>query len=245
MKLPPKTQNIIERYLNIKFGEETVVCPYYQNLRKKTKPPVFSGKGNPKEIETEIEKILKIKPEIIKYSYDSKRLALVEANLGIDCSGLVVNILNKFLKETMNKSLFSIIPRNAFSFRRQLSFILRPRTNLSAHDLSSPPISKKIDIKKIKPGDLFKVGKGHIAIVSQVWKTKKQLKKFTYIHSTPDYGIKYGVKKGQIIIKDIKKPLKNQKWTETLNNQNWIKKDYIKAPKTKRGFYRLNALCKK
>ncbi len=243
VKLPPKTQTLINNYLNIKFGKVAVVCPYYQNLRKKTKSPVFSGKGTPKEIEIEIKKLLKIKPKITKYSYDSKRLALVEANLGIDCSGFAVNILNQFLKETINKTLFELIPRNTLSLHHQLSFYLRPRTNLSAHKLTSPPISLPIGIDQTKPGDLIKVGKGHVAVVTQVLLENKKLKKIEYTHSTPDYGIKYGVRKGEILIADPNKPLEDQNWSETDGESvNWIKKDYLAASKKNRGLYRLSCL---
>lgn len=242
--LPPKTQKLVNHYFNLKIGNRNIICPYYQNLRKKTKSAVFSGKGKPKELESEIKKLLKVKPGIKNYSQSSKRLALVEANLGVDCSGLVVNVLDQFLKETKNTSLFKVIPLKTFSFYRQITFKLRPRTNLSAHKLTSPPISFHIKINELQPGDLFKVGKGHVAIITQVWKKNNTLEKVQYTHSTPDYGSEYGVRTGEIIITHPKQPLEKQKWTEILNNQNWTKKDYLKAKPNQRGFYRLQFLCK-
>ncbi len=243
MNLPPKTQKILNHYFNLKIGSRKIICPYYQNLRKRTKAAVFSGKGKPTEIEAEIKKLLKIKPGIKNYSPSSQRLALVEADLGVDCSGLVVNILDQFLRETENVSLFQIIPSKAFSFYRRIAFKLRPRTNLSAHQLTSPPISNPIKINQLQPGDLFKVGKGHLAIITQVLKKDTSVTKIEYTHSTPDYGIEYGVRKGQIIINN-NQPLENQKWTEKYNNKNWMKQDYLNALPKNKGFYRLAFLCK-
>jgi hypothetical protein len=242
--LPPKTQKLVNHYFNLKIGSRNITCPYYQNLRKKTKYAVFSGKGKPKEIESEIKKLLKVKPGIKNYSQSSKRLALVEADLGVDCSGLVANVLDEFLKETKNISLFKVIPLNAFSFYRRITFKLRPRTNLSAHKLTSPPISVPIKINKLQPGDLFKVGKGHVAIITHVWKKKNTVEKIEYAHSTPDYNNEYGVRTGRIIINHPKQPLEKQKWTETLNGQNYMKDDYLKAKPNQHGFYRLQFLCK-
>jgi hypothetical protein len=240
LNLPPKTKSLLTHYQNIKVGQRKVVCPYYQNLRKQTKHPVLSGKGTPSEIEAEIKKLIKIKPSIAKYNYNSTRLALVEADIGIDCSGLVVNLLHQFILDTLKVSLSSMIPPSAFSLPRWLIFKLRPRTNLSAHKLTWPPISEPIDFNQAKPGDLIKVGKGHIAIVTQTTYQKGQIQKIRYAHSTPDYGVNYGVRQGEIVITDSKKSLANQNWTETDENKiNWTKKDYLKSKKKFRGIYRL------
>ena len=237
--LPQKTKKLLNHYLNIKVGGKKIVCPYYQNLRKQTKPPVFAGKGTPSEIEAEIKKLIKIKPSIAKYNYNSTRLALVEADIGIDCSGLVVSLLNQFILDTLKVSLFSVISPSAFSLPKWLIFKLRPRTNLSAHKLTWPPISKPVNFNQAKPGDLIKVGKGHIAIVTQTTYQKGQIQKITYAHSTPDYGVNYGVRQGEIIVIDPKKPLAGQNWTETdENGTNWMKKDFDSAAKKYRGTYR-------
>ncbi len=243
LNLPRKTKQLFNHYLNIRVGQKKLVCPYYQNLRKQTKPPVFSGKGTPAEIETEVNKLLKIKSSIVNYNDNSTRLALVEADLGIDCSGFVVNLVNQFLLDTLKVSLFSVIPPSAFPMPKWLIFKLRPRTNLSAHKLAWPPISNLIEFSETQPGDFLKVGKGHIAIVIKTIKEKKQLQKIVYAHSTPDYGLDFGVRQGEIIITDLKKSLADQKWTETdQNGVNWTKSDFDSAKKKFRGIYRLSCL---
>lgn len=239
LTLPPKTKKLIDNYLNLKANRRKIVCPYYQNVLKKTKSPVYSGKGRPKEIETEITKIIKVKPQLESVNYDAFRLNLVEIGLGIDCSGFVTNVLNQFFLEKHNQSLFRIINTKGLSLPRRLIFKLRPRTNLSAHTLTTKPISKKISLNQTRPGDLFKLGKGHVAIIIKTWKKENQIKKLEYAHSTSDYGIQYGVRQGQIVINKPNQALENQLWKEIYQGKNWTKKDYLNAATKNRGFRRI------
>jgi len=174
LSLPPKTTELLEKYLSLDIAGKNIVCPYYQNIWKKTKKPVFSGKGLPGEIEVEMKKLILQRPAIKLYPAKKIRHAMIMAGLGIDCSGLVANLLNQYLKETKNISLYKTIPLKIFSFYRQIVFKIRPRTNLSASQLTSPPISQPVSFRKIKPADLIKMGDRHVAIITDHYHKKSQ-----------------------------------------------------------------------
>ncbi len=91
--LPPKTQALIDHYLNLRVGKRVINCPYYQNVWKKRRPAVFAGKGRPEEVEVQAKKLLALKPSLNRVPLGTLKFYLVEADLGVDCSGLVVNVL--------------------------------------------------------------------------------------------------------------------------------------------------------
>ena len=245
LSLSPKTRKLINSYQNLKIGNYKVCCPYFQNIAKKKGGAVFVGKGLPEEIEEETVKLFrKNRNNLEKYEPTSIRLYMVMAGLGIDCSGFATRIIDSLLNEKWLGSIRNNLrPRKLPTLIR---FFLRPHTNLSADDLTSDINCVEIkDIHSVLPGDLIKVGKRHVALVSKVKKEKENVTKIEYYHSTSDYLDKHGVRKGSIIINKLGKPLEKQKWDEYYHGRNWILEDFLKTSNSDRGIRRLKYLITK
>ncbi len=245
LHLPPKTRKLIKNYLELKIGPHKLQCPYFQNIRKKRKRPVFAGKGRPEEIEKETLKLFKKKKKLLaKLSPETIRLYMVMCALGIDCSGLVVNVLDSFLQEKGLEILWRKLRYPSFNPIRLAAYKLRPRSNLSATILTHPSNTFCLnELNKTRPGDLLKVGNHHVAVISEVEVNKKnEVIRISYIHSTSDYLEQHGIRKGNILIVDRNKPLEKQKWDEEHQGRNWMLEDYLTAPKNRRGLRRLRIL---
>lgn len=143
--------------------------PYTKNVIKNGKivdEQILGGKGNWKEIKNETQKIAKkedinlseLNP-VQLYNFQKKH------HIGIDCSGLVCQLLNFYFHAELN-------PRRT-----------------SADMLTSAPISRQIDINQIKTGDLIRQKKGHhvLFIVNKKGNT------INYVDSSfSGRGVKYG-----------------------------------------------------
>ncbi len=244
--LPPRTLALVDHYLHLKVGGLVFRCPYYQNVWKRRKPAVFAGKGRPEEIEAQTRQLLKLKPSLKHASVKLLRFYLVQAGLGIDCSGFVGNVLSELIWETKKKSFYQLVPPSIFAnWRRRLVFKLRPRLNLSARILTSSPLSEAIDFHQALPGDLIKFGNFHVALISAVWQEKNEIRKIEYVHSTSDYSEEHGVHQGLIFIKNPSLSLEKQIWQESdSQGRNWTKEDYLRADPRERGIRRLTILSK-
>lgn len=244
--LPPRTRKLIDRYFHLKIGRFDISCPYYQNITKKIKKPVFAGKGLPEEIEKEtIELFHKSGKNLEKFDEFSLRYYMVMLGLGIDCSGFVARVLDSFLQE---KGLGGIKnntkPKNN-SLIEFLRHFVRIYSNLSADVLTNKTNCVEVkNLNAVVPGDLLRVGRKHIAIITEVEKVNSVVKRITYCHSTCDYFEQYGVRKGDILIVKPKKPLENQKWDEFYRGRNWMFEDFMSADKSDRGIRRLRCLYK-
>src|SRR3989344_3955225 len=102
VELSPEAKILIDRYFNIKVGEWSFACPYFMNERGLRNLPIaYSGKGLPEEIEAEISKIYERKKGVVKSAASAKNMMIL-CSLGIDCSGLVVNISADLLTGELN-----------------------------------------------------------------------------------------------------------------------------------------------
>lgn len=101
LTLPPKTRQLVDHYLNLRIGNQRIQCPYYQNVTGKRSAPVFVGKGLPEEIEREALRYYKKRgrKNLDRLEPNFIRFGMLMAGIGIDCSGLVVRILDTFLNE--------------------------------------------------------------------------------------------------------------------------------------------------
>ncbi|MEI8067841.1 MAG: NlpC/P60 family protein [Candidatus Shapirobacteria bacterium] len=143
--------------------------PYSKNLLKNgkiIKEKILGGKGSAKEIALKtIEiandkniKLLSLSPQEI-YNFQKKN------NIGIDCSGLVCQLLNFYLGTNLN-----------------------PRKN-SANMLTSKPLSKEIKATEIKTGDLARQKNGHHVLFI----IEKNGNIIEYVDSSlSGRGVKYG-----------------------------------------------------
>lgn len=245
LHLPPKTRNLVNHYLALRLGPQKIRCPYFQNIIHRRTTPIFAGKGLPKEIEKETLKLFNKRKKLLsKLSSSSIRLYMTMGNLGVDCSGLVANLLNSFLQEKRLGTLWKSLRYPSLNPIRLFIYKLRPRSNLSATILTNPlntfPLKKLDDVK---PGDLLKIGNYHLAIIHEVeFNKKNKVVRIGYVHSTSDYCEQHGVRQGNIFITNKQRPLEKQKWDEKYQGRNWMLKDYLAAPKNRRGLRRLRIL---
>ncbi len=143
--------------------------PYSKNILKDgkiIKEKFLGGKGNCRQIATETIRLAQkqnldltklTNPEF--YNFQKKN------HLGIDCSGLAVQLLNFYFETKLN-------PRK-----------------ISANMLTSVPLSKEIKPNEIKTGDLIRQKDGHHVLFI----VEKQGNIITYVDSSREgRGVKYG-----------------------------------------------------
>lgn len=233
--LSSRAQKMINDYLNLPFSDvDGVRCPYFNNARPQQRGQlrVLAGKGTPAEIVTEA-KIISIQynhnifdkhglchinPE---QKTDELRRYLIDHNLGIDCSGLIVHILREHFLETKNfdftKNLTIVQPKKIW---RYLISRLRPVENINVPILADNKNSQLItQLSDLKSGDLIimlRTGprhkRDHVLLVTEV---KDNL--IDYVHarawsSEGQYG--HGVAQGQIKIVKPVGELLEQAWIE-------------------------------
>ena len=110
---------------------------------------------------------------------------------------------------------------------------LRSVENIGA-DLLTNTLNTNIivDLDSIQPGDLIR-SKGlernahHVLLVIEVAKVAERVKSFTYTHSTKNYWKNNGVRKGKVEIIDINKGLKDQKWLEVEDGENYTLRGFL------------------
>lgn len=206
--LPKENIKILNRYLAIKVGKWRVRCPYYMNEKKMGMlNPVDCGKGLPEEIEKRINKNYLRVVNNLKNENDAVDL-LKTAKIGIDCSGLVCNILGI---KRVHQSNFLMIIKAA----------IRPRTNISADMLTSWPNAFPILLSKIRPGDLIRQGKNHVMLIEWTERARNSVISLGYIESNT--SPKFGVQKGGIRITDPTLSLEEQEWSEPLARNRYAK----------------------
>lgn len=143
--------------------------PYSKNILKDgkiIKEQFLGGKGNCRQIATETIRIAqKEKIDLTKLSNQEFYNFQKKHHLGIDCSGLVSQLLNFYFETKLN-------PRKT-----------------SANMLTSAPLSQEIKAKEIKTGDLVRQKNGHHVLFI----IEKQGNIITYIDSSREgRGVKFG-----------------------------------------------------
>ncbi len=192
--LSPEQKEIVEKYFHIKFGPYVLPCPYYMNkTARRFLPPVLAGKGTPTEIERELNKHFRKNGHLLKDEMDALN-AIKLLNIGVDCSGFVVNVLNLGA---------NIKYTNLYT---RLKALLRPRNNISADLLTGNLNSNPIRPSEVRPGDLIRRGKHHVMLVEWV-----DGRKFGYVSSST--RPLWGVQRGEIEITDPERPLEEQIWS--------------------------------
>lgn len=244
--LPPLTRRTVAQYLALEIGPFTFPCPYFQNILGKKALAVFAGKGDPKEIKKETLKLFcKLGKNFTSYDKESLRLNMVMAGIGIDCSGLVVRILDCLLREKGLGGIGKNIRPKNLTLLSFLRYRFRPFTNISADTVSSKANCIEIrNLDDVQPGDMIRVGAGHVAVIIEVEKKKGKTVRITYCHSTWDYLDQYGVRTGKILIVEPNRPLEKQRWTEYYRGRNWMLEDYLRSKTSDRGIRRLKVLAK-
>lgn len=229
-KLPEKVTELINHYFNLEVNGRRVKAPYHINV-KHVRAGLRSlvGKGTPQEIEEEVNIFAKLRNFNLKKASENEiRQFMQKEGIGIDCSGLVAQILDTWLKSEKMGDLKSNINFPKLSFFKKMIIRIRPIENIGANLLTNNENSIPVELKNVQVGDLIRlkgIEKGHhIAIITDVSE-----KGIEYVHSTKHYGQDNGIRKGKIEILDKNKDLEHQNWLEKdEKGVCWTLKQYMK-----------------
>jgi hypothetical protein len=181
----------------------------------------FAGKGTPEEIKKAVIAEATAKNFNLQQASSAQiHHFMLENGIGIDCSGFVYNVLDKYLLETLGKSLgkfVQIYPGIKGKIEQRIFSHNRVR-KCSAKTLTSDLNTIKISaVKDIQPGDMIRftlptwAGK-HIGIITEVIKDT-----IIYAHSG-EKSKEGGPHFAEIKILDPQKDLGEQKWLEKHEN---------------------------
>jgi hypothetical protein len=212
--IPQELKDFINKYLNLQIKGEKVIAPYFINTSGFLKQPIFAGKGDPYDIESKANEMFASHD----FKDDKARLVRQEMEkigLGVDCSGLVYQAYNKWLRDILGKGdLKSFLPKeNPLKVRKFFSRVLKPEASVSADMFTSGPISESIEVKDIRPGDLIRTRGGkHLLLITDVTYRDGIPFILTFVNSTTFYT-RNGVRYGEITLnKDLN--LANAEWRD-------------------------------
>ncbi len=238
--LPEIATQTINEYKNLKLGGKEIPCPYFINSEKeKGGLRVLVGKGSPEEIEHEVKVWAQLRGfDLEQATVDEIREFMIKHKIGVDCSGFLVHVINRWMKKRMGKRLIDCLKFENNSLFSILKRRLRSAENIGASTLTSEMNTTKItDLNEVRPGDLIRL-KGirknahHIAMVSEMEGDfsgeKFIIKSFKYVHSTRNYADKHGLREGEVKITKPGKELKDQEWTEIYKGKSWTYEGLMK-----------------
>ncbi len=239
-KLPNEVQIFIDKYFKLPLNGKNVPCPYYINIKKikqRMGLRVLIGKGTPEEIIQEsliYEKLRGV--DFSQMTVNEIKEFLIKRHIGIDCSGFVTHILDKWLIINGKKHIWKYLKWPKQNLYRIIARNFRPVENITAEMLTSDLNTIQIkNINNIKCGDLIrsrtprrsnnlKYG-NHVILISEINKTNGKVNSFEYVHSTCKYEDKHGVRRGKVIITKFNEPIYKQKWTDIYKGKNYTLKD--------------------
>lgn len=219
-KIPVELQNFIDKYFHLDIVGKKVICPYFINKKGGfLNKPVFAGKGDPLEIEVAAANLFK-HIDLMDKDEEFIRSQMVENYLGVDCSGLVYQIYNKWLRDIENKGELKnyLSKTHSLNPRKLVSRLIKPQSSVSADMFTSGPISKKVDVKDIRPGDLIRTRGGkHVLFITEVEYENDIPKKIIFVNSATYYK-RSGVRYGEIILDESLDLLKSE-WRDNDPNE--------------------------
>lgn len=215
-------------YIDFRVEDKKVQIPYCMvmqpgeikhsyTMARVDKYSNFAGKGSVEQIKQALHKEAKKNNfDLNKASSEEITQFMIEKGIGIDCSGLVYNCLDKYLRQVKGISLSRFIYRYPGLLGKIERFLLnyyRIR-RISAATLTNNLNTIKIEkAKEAVPGDLIRLthsdwkGK-HVVIIVETNK-----KSITYA-SASEYTKIQGPHLGKIEIIQKDKGLESQKWLE-------------------------------
>lgn len=239
-KINEQLQKNIDRYFNLNIGGKILSCPYYINSKVvRGNLRVMSGKGTPEEIELETKIWAKVKGfDLDNAGVSEIRKFMLDMKIGIDCSGFVVNVFDKYLSESKGKRLINYLKFPNTDLISKFRRFLRPVENIGANVLTSVLNCKKIEnVNDIQPGDLIrakgKMNNAHhvgmvVEIEFEIENNQKVLKSFVYVNSHRFYGEENGMRYGEVEILDSSKGLKEQNWKDIhTDGRNYFYEDLL------------------
>lgn len=235
--IPESAEKVINEYQHLQIGSKDVVTPYFINPKsQRAGLRVMIGKGDPGEISREVNVLAQLKGiDLKKMTVDQVREFMKDQNIGIDCSGFIVHVLNYWLTQQGDKPLVHYIKFPDNTILSRIKRKLRPVERIGANLMTNSENTELVQIKNVRPGDFIR-SKGprrnahHISLVSEVTEINGNVTEIEYVHSINGYGDENGVRFGKILINDQNDELKNQVWTEVSDERNWtyegLMKDY-------------------
>lgn len=236
LKIPEAAEKVITDYFELPLGGKKVKTPYFMNIRKQRGGlRVLVGKGKPSEIMRETKVWAQLKGlDLEKASSEQIRKFMLQQDIGIDCSGYVVHILNHWLKSEGKALLINYLKFFNNSLIAKLRRKLRPVENIGANLLTSELNCEKIeDVNQLRPGDFIR-SKGlqknshHLLLIIEVHKKGDVVEKFIYTNASRHYGEHNGVRTSEVIIENPKAGLKEQKWQDLDNDRNYTYEELLK-----------------
>jgi hypothetical protein len=181
----------------------------------------FAAKGTPEQIRsTLVTSAQQCRFDLYHASSQAIHQFMLDQGIGIDCSGFVYQVLNRYLKQKYHKSLDTLVSRYP-GLKGKIDLLLFPRNRvrkISAKNLTSD--FNTIEVKKVKDiqaGDMIRLtdphwhGK-HIAIILKVLKNE-----LTYAHASERTTL-VGPHFATIKITHPDAGLENQTWLEKLQD---------------------------
>lgn len=213
-KIPDELEKFIDLYCKLNIKGSTVICPYFINPGGLLKKSVLAGKGTPQEIE-EITNEMLSTHVFTENQNQLIRKEMEKLGIGIDCSGLVYQIYNKWLRDIEQRGeLKNFLPKiSSINPRKLLSRVLKPESSVSADMFTSEPISKKVEVKEVRPGNLIRTRGGkHLLFITEVHYKNSIPAKITFVNSTTYYQ-RNGIRFGEIILNESL-DLANAEWND-------------------------------
>ncbi len=230
IEIQKEAQEIIEEYRNIKIHNKRISTPYYINTKKKRNElRSLAGKGTPEEIQEETLIFGKLRGiDFNDLNNEQIREFMMKENIGIDCSGFVSHVFDKWLKKLNNGGIKKHIKFENISLYRKLVVLIRPIENMSVKVLTNKLNAEKISLNEVEVGDIIKsqaLNHGdHIMLITKLeYDNNNILKSIIYTHSTPHFNNENGIKEGNIKVLDITKRLEEQEWNEDITYKGYIK----------------------
>ncbi len=226
--LSPQALETIQQYLHFPINGETFAIPYYNNRRAKVRAGLRAmiGKGSIDDIREELDIVcLKQHVDTQTLSAEQAKKLLVDHNIGIDCSGFVYHVLNNEYLAQKKGTLASHIrfPKTYNLFR---SLIRRWRVieNINVELLASDDNSSIVSLSDVLPGDMIVIidagytgAVDHVILIESVDKAGDLTVNLHLVHSfrwSSETNTQHGVRRGEIHVHDISKPLLQQEWVE-------------------------------
>ncbi len=167
---------------------------------------VYKGKGRKEEIQKVLNELQEIYPEKDGYSL------LKDNNIGIDCSGLVLDIYEQFTLSRLQKHAKSFFKRPTLNPFLLVLYAIKPDTaKLNADTLTSKINCQEIPVSQVKPMDLIRMSGGkHVVMITTIKKNGGKVAEIEYIQSSTGKGVCMG----KITITDDTKSITDQDWNQ-------------------------------
>lgn len=238
LEIPDSAKKVINEFQNLPLGGKSVICPYFINIRKQRAGlRVLVGKGDPGEIIREVIVTAKYRGiDLGKMSSEQIREFMQNNNIGIECSGFVVHVLNYWLHQQGLRPLVKYLKFPNNNPIQKLKRLLRPVENISSNLLTSELNCQKIEnLNEMLPGDLIRLkgrqkNASHVLLVTKVILEDEKIVEFSYVESSRDYGKDNGIRESKVLITDSSKGLREQHWLDVdlEHKRNWTYENLLK-----------------